>query len=63
LPPEIEQALRKSRRAWRNFLALAPGYRRSYALWLTNAKRPETKRKRLAEALERLERNEKLGMK
>jgi uncharacterized protein YdeI (YjbR/CyaY-like superfamily) len=63
LPPEMEQALRKSRSAWRNFTALAPSYRRSYVLWLTNAKRPETKRKRLAEALERLERNEKHGMK
>jgi uncharacterized protein YdeI (YjbR/CyaY-like superfamily) len=63
LPPEIERALRKSRRAWRNFTALAPGYRRSYVIWLTSAKRPETRRKRLAEALARLERNEKLGMK
>jgi uncharacterized protein YdeI (YjbR/CyaY-like superfamily) len=63
LPPEIERALRKSRRAWRNFSALAPSYRRNYVIWLTNAKRPETRRKRLAEALARLERNEKLGMK
>jgi uncharacterized protein YdeI (YjbR/CyaY-like superfamily) len=63
LPREIEQALRKNRSAWRNFTALAPSYRRSYVLWLTNAKRSETKRKRLAEALERLERNERLGMK
>jgi uncharacterized protein YdeI (YjbR/CyaY-like superfamily) len=63
LPPELERALRKNRNAWRNFLALAPSYRRDYVLWLANAKRPETKRKRLAEALERLERNEKLGMK
>jgi uncharacterized protein YdeI (YjbR/CyaY-like superfamily) len=63
LPRDIERALRRNRRAWRNFTALAPSYRRTYVLWLTNAKRPETKRKRLAEALERLERNEKLGMK
>jgi uncharacterized protein YdeI (YjbR/CyaY-like superfamily) len=54
------RALRANRKAWKHFAALAPGYRRSYVLWLLNAKRPET---RLAEALGRLERNEKLGMK
>ena len=63
LAPEIAAALRRNRRAWRHFTALAPSYRRNYVLWLHAAKRPETRRKRLAEAIERLERNEKLGMK
>ncbi|MBT8059143.1 MAG: YdeI/OmpD-associated family protein, partial [Gammaproteobacteria bacterium] len=34
-----------------------------YAGWLNSAKRPETRRKRLKEALERLRENRKPGMK
>jgi uncharacterized protein YdeI (YjbR/CyaY-like superfamily) len=63
LPPAIEQALRANQRAWKNFNALAPGYRKQYAGWLSSAVRPETRRKRIAEALELLEQNLKLGMK
>lgn len=63
LDPELEQALRNDPQAWRNYRALAPGYRRQYAGWLNSARRPETRAKRLAEALERLRANRKLGMK
>jgi uncharacterized protein YdeI (YjbR/CyaY-like superfamily) len=34
-----------------------------YVLWINTAKREETKRKRIAEALEKLTRGEKLGLK
>jgi len=63
LTPEIEHALRASRRAWENFTALAPSHRKQYAGWLRSAKRPEILVKRLAEAVALLERNAKLGMK
>ena len=63
LDPEFEQALRSDAQAWRNYQALAPGYRKQYAGWLNSARRPETRAKRLAEALERLRKNLKLGMK
>jgi len=63
LPQEIEQALRSNQTAWRNYKALAPGYRKQYAGWLSSAVRPETRQKRLREALRLLEQNRKLGMK
>ena len=63
LPPEMEQALRSNRKAWRNYVALAPGYRKQYAGWLASAVKPETREKRLREAIQLLEENRKLGMK
>jgi uncharacterized protein YdeI (YjbR/CyaY-like superfamily) len=63
IPPEIEQTLRAHDKAWRHFTALAPSYRKQYVLWLLDAKKPETRARRLAEAISLLARNEKLGMK
>jgi len=63
LPEDIEQALRSNQTAWTNYQALAPGYRKQYAGWLSSAVRPETRQKRLREALRLLEQNRKLGMK
>lgn len=62
LPKEIERELRKNPPAWRNFSNLAPSYRRVYTLWLRDAKRPETKSRRIQEAIELLKQNKKLGM-
>jgi len=61
--PELEKALKSNRRAWENFEQLAPGYRKQYVGWLMSAKRPETRQKRLDEAIQLLELNKKLGMK
>ena len=63
LPPDIEQALREHPQSWRHFTALAPGCRRQYVLWLSTAKRPETRRKRLDEAIRLLAEGRRLGMK
>lgn len=63
LPPEIEQALKKNRKAWENYTKLTPGYKKQYAGWLISAKREETQKKRLEEAIKLLEQNKKLGMK
>jgi uncharacterized protein YdeI (YjbR/CyaY-like superfamily) len=63
LSPEIETALRANSAAWKNLNALAPGYRRQYIGWLSAAKRPETRQKRLQEVLRMLEQNMKPGMK
>jgi uncharacterized protein YdeI (YjbR/CyaY-like superfamily) len=63
LPGELETELRGHARAWATFEALAPSYRRLYVRWITEAKRPETRARRLAEAVGKLERGEKLGMK
>ncbi len=63
LAPEIEKSLKANQKAWDNFNQLAPGYRKQYVGWLQSAKRPETREKRLKEAIELLARNKKLGMK
>jgi uncharacterized protein YdeI (YjbR/CyaY-like superfamily) len=63
LPPELEAVLRESPEAWAAFQRLAPSHRRNYVGWITAAKREETRRRRLAEAVDRLSRGEPLGMK
>ena len=63
LQPEIENRLKANEKAWDNFNRLAPGYRKQYVGWLQNAKRPETREKRIREAISLLEKNEKPGMK
>jgi uncharacterized protein YdeI (YjbR/CyaY-like superfamily) len=63
VPAYIEEALRANGAAWTNFSRFASSYRRLYIRWIADAKREETRRKRLAEAVSRLERNQKLGLK
>jgi len=63
LTPEINSELKANPTAWENFNSLAPGYRKQYTGWLISAKRPETRQKRLEEAIRLLEQNKKLGMK
>lgn len=63
VPGEMEAALKKDREVWKNFTSLAPGYRKQYVGWLTTAKKPETRQRRLREAIRLLKENKKLGMK
>jgi len=63
LTAESETGLKTSQKAWNNFNQLSAGYRKQYILWLQTAKRPETRKKRLEEAIRLLEKNQKLGMK
>ncbi len=52
MPAEFSAALAKSPKARAGFEKLAPGYRREYVEWIAEAKRPETRAKRLATALD-----------
>lgn len=61
LDPELESTLKSNPEAWKNFQALAPGYRRQYAGWINSAKRPETRLRRLEKAIIMLEENRKPG--
>lgn len=63
LPPEIEKAMKANKKAWAFFNTLAPGYRKQYVGWLVTAKKPETRQRRLKEAIKLLAANKKLGMK
>jgi uncharacterized protein YdeI (YjbR/CyaY-like superfamily) len=63
VPRYIERALKAEPAARRFFETLAPSYRRAYVGWIDAAKREETKERRLREAVERLAKGEKLGLK
>jgi uncharacterized protein YdeI (YjbR/CyaY-like superfamily) len=59
VPAFVTKALATEPAARRNFEALAPGYRRDYLRWITEAKKPETRERRLKEAIRKLEANVK----
>ncbi|MGD8505751.1 MAG: YdeI/OmpD-associated family protein [Candidatus Bathyarchaeota archaeon] len=63
IPLYMKEALTKNKKALGNFNNLAKSYKRQYVGWITSAKREETRRRRLSEAIRLLEKNEKLGMK
>jgi uncharacterized protein YdeI (YjbR/CyaY-like superfamily) len=54
--------LKRNKKASTFFVSLAPSYQRQFIAWIATAKRPETKKHRLDEAIELLKRGEKLGM-
>ena len=59
-PCLCKEGFRKERES---FDKLAPSHKRLFVRWVSSAKRKETRRKRLAEAITLLERGEKSGMK
>lgn len=52
VPPELAAALAKNKKAKAAFENFPPGHRREYIDWITEAKREETKAKRVAQAVE-----------
>jgi len=63
IPAFIEEALAKNKKANENFNRLAESYKKLYVRWISNAKREETRLRRLEEAIDLLEQNKKLGLK
>jgi len=63
VPLYIQEALRGSPTAWSTFESLAPSQRQMYIGWIDSAKQPETKMKRLREAIRLLAAGKKLGLK
>lgn len=61
-PRDLATALRANPVAAAFWRGLAPGYRRLYVRWITEAKRRETRARRLAEAVRRLARGQKQPM-
>lgn len=54
VPADLETALARSPKARANFGALAPSQRKAYVDWIREAKRPETRSRRVADAARRL---------
>jgi uncharacterized protein YdeI (YjbR/CyaY-like superfamily) len=50
--PEFTQALKASKKAATVFAAFSPSCKREYTEWIAEAKRPETRDKRIAQAIE-----------
>lgn len=51
-PPDLAAALRQSPEAAANFKGFSPSHKREYIEWITEAKQPETRARRLATAIE-----------
>lgn len=51
VPKDLEDALRKNRKAWANFGKFAPSHKKRYLTWIGGAKRPDTRKKRIDEAV------------
>ena len=54
MPADLRAALRAEPRAQALWETLAPSHRRQYLLWVTEAKRPETRERRVCETVRRL---------
>ena len=63
LPEWLSSGLQSSPHAWENFKKLPPSHQRRYAGWISDAKRDDTRQRRIKEAIRMLEKNERLGMK
>jgi uncharacterized protein YdeI (YjbR/CyaY-like superfamily) len=55
VPSELSQALERSPKAMEIFGGLSPSCRREYIEWISSAKRPETRERRIVQALDMLE--------
>jgi len=62
VPTDLRRALQANRAAQRYFDALAPSHQRQYIYWITDAKKDETRRRRIQAALRLLRENRKLGI-
>lgn len=63
LPQELEQALAKNKKAQAYFKQLAPSYRKQFIGWINTARKTETRTKRVAESINLLQQEKKLGLK
>lgn len=51
VPKELKIAFDKNKKAWTNFQSFTQGQRKSYLYWLNQAKREETRQKRISEII------------
>jgi uncharacterized protein YdeI (YjbR/CyaY-like superfamily) len=61
--PDFQIALDQNPDAKSNFANLAQTYKKHYIMWISTAKKIETRQKRITEAIALLSKNQKLGLK
>lgn len=62
VPKDMKDALKADKIAWENFSAFAPSYRKYYIAWVVDAKRENTRKRRIEVVVERSRENKKPGM-
>lgn len=60
IPPDLQKAFQKNPKAFQNYENFTRGYRKTFLSWLHQAKRPETREKRIKEIIKLCEANQKL---
>jgi uncharacterized protein YdeI (YjbR/CyaY-like superfamily) len=63
MPTELKTRLKDNPKAVSFFASLSRSYQQQYIAWIATAKRPETRQRRVVEAISLLEDGKKLGMK
>ena len=51
IPDDLQKAFNRNKRAFANYQIFTPGQRKSYLYWLNEAKRDDTRKKRIAEII------------
>jgi uncharacterized protein YdeI (YjbR/CyaY-like superfamily) len=59
VPADLIDALKGNKTAKNNFESFPPSLKQQFAYWITTAKKPETREKRIRETVARAERNER----
>ncbi len=59
IPADLQKAFNKNHEAFNNYQNFARGYRKSYLYWLNQAKRQETRDKRITEIIKLCKANQK----
>lgn len=62
MPPELEKAFSKNKKAAANFHAFPISYRKQFLFWIDSAKRPETKAARIKQTVLMAAANKKPGV-
>ena len=57
VPSDLTEALKKNKTAWNNFQEFAPSHKKRYLIWISGAKRTETRKKRIDEAVALISQN------
>ncbi len=52
IPPDLQKAFDKKKKAFRNFQSFAPSSQRIIIQWITQAKKPETRQQRIEKTVE-----------
>jgi uncharacterized protein YdeI (YjbR/CyaY-like superfamily) len=60
-PGDLASALSRNKRAQKRFEAMAPSHRRNYIAWVLDAKRAETRARRIRQVVRRAAKNKRPG--